>query len=439
MSTDAGHFAVLGLARVGAAWFRDLSRWATAGSVPVEFTKCVSVGEVRALLASGRAWSAVLVDAGLPALDRDLVDDARRRGVAVLAVGEARRRDLAAIGVAATLTEPVSADALVATLRGHAPSLTSVVDAPPELVTAARPPAVWRGRLVAVTGGGGTGRSVVAMAIAQALAADARLEGQVVLADLALDASQAALHHAGDVVPGLQELVDAHRTGTVDPDGLRSLTWAVDGRGYRLVLGLRRHRDWTTLRPRAVAAAMASLTGCARLVVADVDPDLEGEDECGSVDVEERNLLARTVLPRADLVVVTALPGVAGTHRLARVVSGLARGGVEPARVLPVVNRAPRSGRARAELAAAVALLTAEATGPGGIAAASPVFVPERRGLEEAVRDAGPLPRSFAVPLGSAVLAALQRREARPAPDTGPVPGAVPIRPGSRSGSRSGW
>lgn len=428
MSADAGHFAVLGLARAGAVWFRDLGRWATAGSVPVEFTKCVTVGEVRALLASGRAWSAVLIDAGLPALDRDLVEDARRRGAAVLVVGDAGRRDLASLGVTAEVAEPVSPAALLATLRGHAPSLTSVVDAPPHLVPSPTLDAAWRGRLVAVTGGGGTGRSVVAMAIAQALAGDPRLADGVVLADLALDATQAVLHHAGDVVPGLLELVDAHRSGTVDAEGLRSLTWAVEDRGYRLVLGLRRHRDWTALRPRAVAAALASLTAHARVVIADVDADLEGEQECGSVDVEDRNLLARTVLPRADLVVVTGLPGIVGLHRLVTVVAGLVAGGVDPTRVLPVVNRAPRTGRARAEVARAVASLTAGVTGPAGMVTAGPVFVPERRALDDAVRDAGPLPRPFVAPLGSAVLAALRHQEpSPPAPPAGPVP----VRPGS--------
>ncbi len=424
----AEHYAVLGLARVGSVWFRDLSRWATSGSAPVEFTKCVSAAEVRARLGSGRPWSALLVDADLPDLDRDLVDEARRHGVAVLAVGEPRRRDLVSTGVAVTLPEPVTREAVVSALREHAPTLTSVVDAPPDLVPAGGAGVAGHARLVAVTGGGGTGRSVVAMAVAQALGGDPRHHGRVILADLALDGSQSVLHHAGDVVPGVQELVEAHRTGSVGADALMSLTWEVVDRGYRVVLGLRRHRDWTALRPRAVSAALATLTAHAEVVVADVDADLEGEDEVGSMDVEERNLLARTALPRADLVVVTALPGVAGLHRLVGTVDGLVRGGVEPGRILPVVNRAPRPPRARAELSAAVATVTADLVGPAGMATAGPVFVAERRGLDEVLRDAGPLPRPFVVPLGSAVMAALHRLDGPPATEPREP---VPVRPGS--------
>jgi hypothetical protein len=113
---------------------------------------------------------------------------------------------------------------------------------------------------------------------------------------------------------------------------------------------------------------------------------------------------------------------------LVTVISGLVAGGVDPTRVLPVVNRAPRPGRARAEVARAVASLTAGATGPGGMVAAGPVFVPERRAIDDAVRDSGPLPRPFVAPLGSAVLAALRHRE--PAPPARPA-GPVPVRPGS--------
>ncbi|MDP9419863.1 MAG: hypothetical protein M3P53_06925, partial [Actinomycetota bacterium] len=43
-------------------------------SLLAEFVKCVSAEELRARLASGRPFSAALVDATLPAFDRDLVD-----------------------------------------------------------------------------------------------------------------------------------------------------------------------------------------------------------------------------------------------------------------------------------------------------------------------------------------------------------------------------
>ena len=77
----------------------------------------------------------------------------------------------------------------------------------------------------------------------------------VLLADLNLDADQAALHDARDVVPGVAELVDAHRGGQPSADEIRTLTFRVPSRSYHLLLGLRRHRDWTVLRPRAFEAA----------------------------------------------------------------------------------------------------------------------------------------------------------------------------------------
>ena len=53
MSTE--RFVVLGLAHVRAAWFVEVSRWATSGALPIEFVKCVSVDEVRSRLAGPRS------------------------------------------------------------------------------------------------------------------------------------------------------------------------------------------------------------------------------------------------------------------------------------------------------------------------------------------------------------------------------------------------
>src|SRR5205085_2658800 len=159
----------------------------------------------------------------------------------------------------------------------------------------ARPvPTGWRGTVVAVTGPGGTGASTTAMALAQALGDDVRQAGMVLLADLRLHAELAMLHDAGDICPGVQELVEAHRGGLPSADEIRSLVLAPAGRSYHLLLGLRRARFWPVLRPQAFAAAFDSLEHTFRVVVCDVDGDLEGEDDGGSVDVEERNVMSRT-------------------------------------------------------------------------------------------------------------------------------------------------
>jgi hypothetical protein len=90
-----------------------------------------------------------------------------------------------------------------------------------------------------------------------------------------------------------------------------------------------------------------------------------------------------------------------------RVLDGLVDAGVAAERLLPVVNRAPRSPRARAELTAAVAELAGGLR--GGRRLASPVFVPERRRLDDAVRDGERLPAGLGQPVRTAVDAVLAR------------------------------
>src|SRR5437764_2342073 len=144
------------------------------------------------------------------------------------------------------------------------------------------------------------------------------------------------LRDAGDAVPGVQELVEAHRSGQPAAADVRALTFAVPGRGYDLLLGLRRHRDWSSIRPRSLEAAIDGLLAAYKVVVADVTGDVEGERECGSVDVEERNAMARLATTKADLVVAVGLPGAKGVHRLVRLVDALVQHGVDRRGIVPV-------------------------------------------------------------------------------------------------------
>jgi MinD-like ATPase involved in chromosome partitioning or flagellar assembly len=427
MATD--RYVVLGLARARAAWFDQVARWATAAALPIDFVKAVSGEEVRARLRSGRPFSALLVDGGVAALDRDLIDLAGRHGCAVIAMDDGRSaRPWRDLGVAAVLPVDVERGVLLDALRAVARPITRRDDAaiPRDQVEPATP--CWRGRSVAVTGSGGVGRSTLAMALAAGLAADPRDAGLVVLADLALHAQQALLHDAGDVVPGVVELAEAYRGSGVDAAEVRSVCFSVPGRGYDLLLGLRRHRDWTALRPRALAAALDGLRRAYRVVVSDVDPDVEGEAECGSLDVEDRNLLARTALNGAEVVLVVGLPGVAGAHAQLRVVRELVEFGIAGARIVPVVNRAPRGPRQRAEIGATLAGPLLAAACPGVTLATTPVFVPERRPLDDLVRDGAPLPAQIVRPVTRAVRALLDRTPELPPP---PEPEPVPVVPGS--------
>jgi len=401
-------YVVLGLARARTAWFREVARWATSAAIPADFVKCVSPAELRAHLSSGRRFSAVLLDGGLPAVDRDLLAAATDAGCVPLVVVDPRvPRDWRAAGAVATLPPDLDRGALLDALALHATAVQgpSAGRASGILIDSDVPEAA----VACVTGPGGTGASTVAIALAQELARDPRHVGRVLLADLRLDSEQAMLHDARDIVPGVQELVEAHRGGSPDRAELDALTYDVTERGYRLLLGLRRRRLWTTVRPRAFEAGFASLRRVYGTVVCDVDCDLEGEDAVGSADLEDRNVMARTAVLRADAVFVVGVTGVKGLHGLVRVLTDLREAGVRPDRLVPVVNFAPRNPRLRAELSAAVAALAA-ASGPP--LASSPVFLPRRK-VDEALRDGVALPAPLG-PLLAGALRATQQRVAEP-------------------------
>ncbi|MCB1003573.1 MAG: hypothetical protein KDB35_05245 [Acidimicrobiales bacterium] len=421
-------WVVVGLASPRSPWFQELGRWSAAAAVPVDFLRCVSPEEVRARFAAGRAISAMVVDGAHHGVDRDLIDVAAHAGAAVLVVDDGRvPRDWRTLGATAVLDAPVEREALLDALASHA----RPVQRGDQLLDLAHPhgssdsvAASEPGRLVAVTGGGGAGTSTVAMALAQGLATDPRHRGLVLLADLALRADQALLHDAGDVVPGLQELVDAHRNGVPTPTEVRRSTFAVDGRGYDLLLGLRRHRDWVTLRPRALQATLGSLRLAYRFVIADVTADLEGEAEIGSTDVEDRNVCARTAIAGAELVVVVGAPSIVGIHRLVQVLHEVHDHGVAPQRILPVLNGAPRRGRARAELHTSLAQLC----GQLGSELPTALTLPRRR-IDDAMRVVAALPTALTLPLARAVSAMTDHERA--AEPTEPTPEPVLVAPGS--------
>jgi len=430
----AERYVVLGLAQARSGWFRDLARWSNAAVVPVEFIKRMSVEQVRMSLRSGRGLSALLIDDSMSGLDRDLVDLCLESGCAVVLVDSGRaRRTWIDLGASAVLPLGFSRAELMQILGQVATPVARSSEAPAQAIVDLRADAAYRGRLIAVTGPGGTGRSTVAMAIAQGLASDARHAGLVCLADLSLHADLAMLHDAADVVPGVVELVEAHRSGTPSVETVRALTWRVDRRGYHLLLGLRRHRDWTAIRPRAFEAGLEGLRRGFRVVVADIDADLEGEALTGSLDVEERNTMARVVADAADLVVAVGEPGLHGVHSLLRVTRDLLHHGVSGGRILPVVNRSPRGPRARAELTRAFGELLEAAIPDHGVP--TPVHVGERRNLETDLRDGARLHEGWLAPVCAPVQSLLDRHAGDlPSPDVVPqrtTEQLVPVAPGS--------
>ena len=402
---SSGRYVVLGLAPARSPWFEAVSQWSNSAALAAEFVKCVSAEEVRVRLASGRRHSGLLVDAAVPSLDRDLVRAAGEMSTPVIVVQDHRRAgpSWADLGAAGELPSEFDRDQLLDALAVHCKPVGLGDRLPPAL---AEPPVpLWLAEMVTVCGPGGTGASTVAIALAQAMGADARNGGRVLLADLSRHADQAMLHDATDLGPGLQELVEGHRLGEVDPAEIRSMTFQVPRRGYQLLLGLRRPEAWSALRPRAVDAAIVGLRRSFRVVIADVEGDFEGESDGGSSEVEERNHLARAAAVSSSTVVAVGAPGMKGVHSLAGLVRSLVAAGVDARRIIPVVNRAPRSPRARAELARAFASLTG--TLPA-LSVSGPVPLPERK-LDDSLRDGSALPSALTDPVHRAVTAVSER------------------------------
>jgi hypothetical protein len=436
------HYVVVGLARSRQQWFGELARWATMAVAPIEYVKCLSGAEVLATLGSGRRVSVLLVDAGSPELDRELLADAAAASVPCVVVEDGHtRRDWESLGAVAVLPDDFDRDALVRTLEAHGRPVDRAARRPARARVATDPALDRRAIVVSVVSGGGAGGSTVALAVAQALA-EVRVPGSVAAVDGARRADLGMLVDVGDVIPGLPDLVEAHRHDEPDPEVVRSLLYRIAGRGHDLLLGGRRAHDWTAMPARSVRAALEGLCRTYEVVVVDHDRDLDGEEETGSVDVEDRHAVARWAVERAD--VVLAVGG--GTeaqqlHDLVRLLDELHAAGVPPLRIRPVVNRAPAAPLRRRAVATAIpALARAEV---GRRSPAPPTFLPRLRRLGSCQHHDHRLPRALCVPLGELVRRTLAEQGPR---DAGPVEPAVAIEPGElglhdepvRFGTRSG-
>ncbi len=302
----------------------------------------MSADEVRAVVGSGRRVSALLADAGAPRVDRELIHALRAAGAATIVATDGKvQRDWDSLGAAAVLGPGFDVAQLLDALGRHAELVVDDLRVPAQAELVG--PDHDQATLIAVTGTGGAGSSTIAMSVAQALArvAAGRPAPRVALVDGVRRGDLAMYHDVGDVIPGLPELVDAHRVDTVDPDEVRRLLFHVVDRSYDVLLGLRRPRDWVSLRPRSVDAALDGLRRAYDAVVVDVDADLEGEHDTGSVDVEDRHCVTRCSLARrrpGDW--SSGAAGLKGLHDLVRLSDDVALSGVpaaaHPARPQPV-------------------------------------------------------------------------------------------------------
>lgn len=426
---SGARYVVVSLTRTRQAWCTEVARWATSGAAPVELVTCMSADEVLAVLGSGRRISALLADAGAPRLDRELIHATAIAGAPTIVVTDGRvQRDWESLGCAAVIGAQFDLDRLLEVLEDRCELVHD------DLRVAARvridEAPTGRATTIAVTGPGGTGSSTIAMCIAQSLG-DGTTRG-VALVDGVRRGDLAMYHDVGDVIPGLPELVDAHRVDTVDPEEIRRLFFRITERSYDVLLGLRRPQDWVSLRPRSVGAALDGLRVAYDAIVVDVDADLEGESATGSIDVEDRHSVTRTATARADLVVVVGTPGLKGLHDLLRLTDELALSGVPAERILPVLNRSTRTPTTRAATTSALGRL---AGGPAGPASLPALHLPTCRRLEQAHRQVGRLPERLCRPLGRSVRQVLLDsgpRAAAEAADAAISPGDLGVRSSDR-------
>lgn len=386
-----GRYVVIGVTSMRSAWFSDVARWTTSGVIAAEYTQAISIDEVRAILGSGRKISAVLVGATTHGLDREFIALTSSLGVAVIVVTDrSDHHDWDSLGTAATLTGRFTPDELRDLLDRHAQPIEPNARRR-SAISATIDPEEGLAPLIAVIGAGGSGVSTIAMALATGLGSRAANTGtepvRTALADLTRSGDLAMYHDVGDVIPGLPELVEAHRGDTPDPVTVRDLLFDIPDRPYDLLLGQRRNRDSAAMAPLSTAAAIDGLRRSYEVVVADVDATIDGEAETGSIEIEHFNAAQRHALRVASVVVVVTSPGMRGIRRLAMLLSTLGRFGVPSSRVLPIWNHSPRRAAARATLTR----LTAEINPMEGTLH-PPLFIKHVRILEDVHHAVGRIP-----------------------------------------------
>ncbi|WP_114855878.1 P-loop NTPase [Brachybacterium sp. YJGR34] len=207
------------------------------------------------------------------------------------------------------------------------------------------------GRMVAVWGPtGAPGRSTVAVN----LAAEAALSGRsTVLVDAdTYGPSQSQILGVLDETPGLIAACRAHDRDTLDAETLDALLPLVQP-DLRLLSGIGVPGRWAELRRAALDGVWSALAGRGGLVVADVGPVLEEDEELSYDTVApQRNAAALSVLEAADAVIAVVAADPVSITRLLRDQSRLQDLGVQELHV--IVNRlgAPVPGERVRELIA---------------------------------------------------------------------------------------
>ena len=338
----------------GAGWEPEALRLLAEDPRVVVLKRCVDVDDLLAAATAGQADVAVVgIDA--PGLDRAAVDHLRAHGVRPVAIAN-RTTDLdggrvraARIGVSSVLTDDrliTIADTLCA--DGSAQTALRRPEAQAPGGSPGHAESGVAGRVVAVWGSPGAGRTTVAAALAAELA---RRRRRTVLVD-ADSYGGAVAQQLGilDEVSGLLAAVRLDAAGQLD-ERLDSVQRALD-RHLSVVTGLPRADRWVEVRPGTLERLIAAARTRAEVVV-DTGFCLE-EDPRPVPGRAGRNQLATEAVDVADDVLVVGGADPVGLSRLARCLVEI--GERRPGRpVQVVVNRMrPTLGWSQREVVATI-------------------------------------------------------------------------------------
>ncbi|GAA4697499.1 hypothetical protein [Nocardioides conyzicola] len=305
----------------GAGWEPEALRLLGDHPRIVVLKRCVDVDDLLAAATAGQADVAV-VGLDAPGLDRAAVDHLRAHGVRAVAIApggatlDGGRLRAGRIGIPEVVTDDdldTLADAICADDRP--PTVVRRPAEPAPVGPPAQGPAAVAGRVVAVWGPSGSGRSTVAAALAAEVA---RRRRRVVLVD-ADPYGGALAQQLGilDEVSGLLAAVRLDAAGQLE-QRLGSVQRGID-QHLSVVTGLPRADRWVEVRPGTVEQLLTLASAGAEVVVdtgfsleEDSLPDLGGRPG--------RNQMTLEAVDVADEVLVVGGADPVGLSRLARAV-----------------------------------------------------------------------------------------------------------------------
>lgn len=309
--------------------------------------RCADLAETLAVSAAGLG-DVVLIDLTVRGLGRDVLA-AMMRDAAVVGLRSTDAPESTELGLRHVVPAEAPIDeilaAVEAAVHGEQEEAGAWVQ---EAETAEQGP---RGRLLAVWGPvGAPGRSTIAVNLAAEAAAAGR---DTILVDAdTYGPAQSQMLGVLDEAPGLVAAARASDRGTLDEETMESLLPQVQPR-LRLLSGIGVPARWAELRRTALDGVWGALGRRGELVIADVAPVLE-EDEELSYDTAapQRNAAAISAVEAADAVLAVVSADPVSITRLLRDHARLAELGVTELHV--VVNRvgAPVPGERLRELIA---------------------------------------------------------------------------------------